>query len=156
MAVRITPADPRQPAGQLLLAEMSAEIAALYPHEDDGGTGGFRVEDVEVPRAVFVIAWDDDEPVGCGALRPLADTTMVEVKRMFVRRAVRGRKISRQILAYLEAKAVEFGYRMVRLETGIRQPEAITLYESSGYERVTCYEPYEDLGDDFFCYEKLL
>ena len=33
---------------------------------------------------------------------------------------------------------------MMRLETGTRQPEAIALYESSGYARVPCFPPYDD------------
>jgi GNAT superfamily N-acetyltransferase len=155
MSIRITQENPRQSVPQTLLGELSAEIAALYPYEDDGGTGGFHVEDVEVPRAAFVVAWDEDEPVGCGALRPMTAPDTVEVKRMYVRKAARGRKISRQILKHLEQLAREFGYRMVRLETGILQPEAIALYESCGYQRVVCYEPYEDLPD-FICYEKML
>jgi putative acetyltransferase len=52
---------------------------------------------------------------------------------------MRGRGLSRQILAKLEDVALENGYNTVRLETGKRQPEAIGLYESAGYHRIPCY-----------------
>jgi putative acetyltransferase len=36
----------------------------------------------------------------------------------------------------LQRRAVEFHYRTIRTETGNRQPEAISLYEDSGFCRV--------------------
>ena len=50
--------------------------------------------------------------------------------------AVRGRGISRSVLAHLERSAAEAGAEALVLETGIAQPEAIALYESSGYTPV--------------------
>ena len=82
-----------------------------------------------------------------------ADTA--EVKRMFVRPEARRQGISRVILTALEDLAREFGYQKVRLETGTRNPEALALYESSGYERIPCYGIYvhEPLSR---CFEKQL
>ncbi len=58
---------------------------------------------------------------------------MAEVKRMYVVPQVRGRGLARVVLAHLERTAVEAGHRAMVLETGRGQPEAIALYESSGY-----------------------
>ncbi|MEV6641747.1 hypothetical protein [Amycolatopsis sp. NPDC051371] len=43
----------------------------------------------------------------------------------------------------------------LRLETGVRQPAAMRLYERAGYRRVPNFPPYED-DPESVCYEKLL
>ena len=49
--------------------------------------------------------------------------------------------------------AVLRGFSKVRLETGQRQPEAIGLYESSGYAIIPAFGEY--VGDPFsVCFEK--
>jgi putative acetyltransferase len=73
--------------------------------------------------------------VACGAIRAFADDT-AEIKRMYVVPECRGRGFSKVVLAELERLARESGYAKVRLETGVRQPEAIALYERSGYQRI--------------------
>jgi putative acetyltransferase len=124
---------------------MYPEMQAALPKEISG------------PRAGFVVAWLNDEAVGCGAWRPLASTepAVAEIKRMFVEPAVRGRGISRAILKKLETLARADGYSVVRLETGLRQPLALRLYETSGYRRI---EPYGRYRDDplSVCFEKTL
>jgi GNAT superfamily N-acetyltransferase len=57
----------------------------------------------------------------------------VEIKRMYVVPGARGRGLSRRMLAELESTAAAAGARRVVLNTGDKQPEAIALYESSGY-----------------------
>ena len=52
--------------------------------------------------------------------------------------------MSRALLAWLEAEAAALGYRRVHLETGLRQPEAIALYETAGYRRIPSFGPFED------------
>lgn len=143
--IRVTMEDPRGDIPVMLVAELSKELAGLYPDSHGGdGSGAFKMEDVLVPRATFVVVWQGDEPVGCGALRPMDDPDVGEIKRMYVRPAVRRKGHSRRILAALEEHARHFGYRSLLLETGIRNPEAIGLYESSGYQRIDCYGIYVD------------
>ena len=62
---------------------------------------------------------------------------------------------SRALLARLESEAAALGYRRLQLETGLRQPEAIALYESAGYHRIPSYGQYE--GDELsVCFAKEL
>lgn len=141
MKLTITVEDPFHPDAARLIQHLSAELGERY---GDDGSGGFDPADVKVPRAAFVIAHVDGLPAGCGALRPFEEDPggTAELKRMFVEPPMRGRGISRQILRYLEALARSFGYHTIVLETGERQPEAIGLYEKSGYERIPNYGPY--------------
>jgi GNAT superfamily N-acetyltransferase len=63
---------------------------------------------------------------------------------MYVALSARGRGLARLMLAHLEASAGEHGFEAVVLETGLRQPEAMALYESSGYEPVPPFGYYND------------
>jgi putative acetyltransferase len=147
--------NPYDPVCMTLTSELVAELSPLYSDDPDDKTlDDFSPADVSVPRSVFLLAWLDGEAVGCGALRPMDDDT-VEIKRMYVRPAARGKGISRKIVRALESYAQDFAYRKIRLGTGNRQPEAMRLYAASGYNRVVCAEPYLE-DDHSVCFEKML
>lgn len=152
MQLTIEPEAANSHIAKQLIAELSAELGAIY---GDDGDGGFDPSDVMVPRSAFVVAWADGEAVGCGALRPMPDATIAEIKRVYVRQTMRGRGISRQIMNYLENSARQFGYVGLMLETGIQQPTAIALYENMGYRRCECYDLYAD-DPRSVCYRKEL
>lgn len=128
--------DIRSADADQLLQELTIALIELYPSSD--GLAGFKLSDVEVPRAAFVIARVDGYPVGCGALRPIDDTT-AEVKRMFTRTDFRRRGVAQAVLAELERLAVEFGYDTIKLQTGPKQLDAAALYELVGYHRIPFY-----------------
>lgn len=151
MTIKVTVENPLNDICIQLVRELSAELGPLYGTD---GTALFSPADVTIPRAAFVVAWLNDEAVGCGALRPM-DDSIAEVKRMYVRPAARGKGISRKILSKLEELAAAYNYTVLQLETGTLQTEAIALYDSSGYTRIDCYEPYVD-NPHSICYEKRL
>ena len=101
-----------------------------------------------------VMAYDGDEPVGCGALREHEAGTM-EVKRMYVLPSKRGRGIASTVLAELETWCREFGIKNCILETGKNQPEAIHLYTKSNYKRIPNYGQYQTV-ENSVCFKKEL
>lgn len=102
----------------------------------------------------MVVAWVNGDAVACGVLRPL-EPGVGEIKRMFVDNANRRQGLARRILGELEALAPKLGFSLIRLETGTRQPEAIALYQGSGYQPIDAYGEY--VGDRFsVCFEKHL
>jgi GNAT superfamily N-acetyltransferase len=143
------------PAALSLVAALTAELAGRYPGDDPECRGGEPEEmELEPPLGCFLVAWMEGEAVGCGVLGRDGDAA-AEVRRMYVIPKSRGLGISRKILAALEREARRLGRDRVRLETGINQPEAIGLYESSGYERVPNFGPY--VGETrSVCFEKRL
>ncbi|HST21137.1 MAG TPA: GNAT family N-acetyltransferase [Blastocatellia bacterium] len=145
----ITAEDPRSDAATLLMKNLSAELAQKY---DDDGSGWFSPDDVLAGGGAMLVARLNGETVGCGAIRRIAEH-VAEVKRMYVEPRARGRGIGRMILQELEAVARKMGYSHARLETGNRQPEAIKMYEASGYERINCYGQYAD-NPLSLCFEK--
>jgi GNAT superfamily N-acetyltransferase len=100
------------------------------------------------------VAYRGDDALACGAVRRIADVT-AEIKRMYVVEAARGLGIGRRMLAALEDEARQLGATRLVLETGERQPEALGLYESAGFERIEAYGEY--VGDPFsVCMAKML
>ena len=120
------------PAAQALIAAVQQEYVVRYGGPDDS-----PVEPGEFapPAGRFLVGYMGTEPVATGGIRTRGDGT-VEIKRMYVVPAWRGRGLSREMLAALEDRARLLGASRVVLETGMRQPEAMRLYETSGYERI--------------------
>ncbi|WP_375416917.1 GNAT family N-acetyltransferase [uncultured Hymenobacter sp.] len=99
-----------------------------------------------------VVAYEQNEPVGCGAFREHGPGE-VEIKRMFVLPAHRGRGVAQAVLAELEHWARELSYPTCVLETGKNQPEAIRLYQKSGYELTPNYGQYAGV-ENSVCFRK--
>ena len=144
-------ADPRSAAAAQLIGALSRELASRYDFSDDG-SGNFNPEDAAGPRSEFLVGFVEGRPVACGAYRPM-DERAAEIKRMYVIPEQRGRGLSKFVLAELERRAARMGYRVARLETGTKQPEAIALYEGSGYRRIPNFGIY--VGNPLsVCFEK--
>jgi GNAT superfamily N-acetyltransferase len=150
------------PVALAFVRDLLDELNVRYPpgEDDDYTDDGYLAEVtpamVARPAGVFLAAWVDGEPVACGALRPLdGDSTAGEIKRMVTRPQGRRRGLSKLILVRLEEVAVELGYVRLQLETGLPQPEAISLYESTGWHRITPYGHYKDSADSV-CFAKEL
>ena len=104
--------------------------------------------------AHVVVAYVEDVAVGCGAIKKFDDGT-IEIKRMYVRTEQRGKGIAGEVLRELELWAVELGFNEAVLETGKKQPEAIRLYEKSGYKHIPNYGQYQGV-ENSVCMKKSL
>jgi len=142
--------DPATPDAASLMNELAAEMFSRYPAES---VHSFDPETVHQARCTFVVARLGGRAVGCGAVCPLEEPSLGEIKSMYVRPEARGRGVARGILERLEEVARGHAYTRLRLETGAHQPEAMALYESFGYRRT---ERFGEYADDPFsvCYEK--
>jgi GNAT superfamily N-acetyltransferase len=134
--IRVEPYDG--PVARELIAAVQQEYVERYGGPDDSPVDPL---DFTPPRGCFVVAYDGAEAVATGGLRPAEDGAM-EIKRMYVRPEWRGRGLARVVLADLEQRARDLGAKRIVLETGERQPEAIRLYETSGYARIDGYGHY--------------
>jgi GNAT superfamily N-acetyltransferase len=140
------------PDAQRLAANLAEEL--LERHGRPGSGGEPPTSDFDPPEGAFVVGYDVGEPVACGGVCRY-DGRTGEIRRMYVVRAARSRGFSRAILAALESAARKLGYEAIRLETGNRQHEAISLYRSSGYEPIERYGPYVE-DERSVCFEKKL
>ncbi len=149
--ITIAKEDPSSPEVSRLLSAFVDEVKKRYD-SPPADVGIFDPDLVSVPRSVFLVARQDRDAVGCGALVPI-DEYSVEIKRMFVARESRGLGIATLILDELERLAREFDYDAIRLETGVKQPESIALYGKAGFYRIPNFPPFED-DRSAVCFEK--
>lgn len=148
--LRLVRTDSSDPSFQLLVRELDADLAIR-----NGESNSFFVQFNKIDLIKHVaVAFDGELPVGCGAIKQYDDETM-EVKRMYVPPAYRGKGIASAVLKVLEQWAAELGYRKCILETGEKQPEAISLYHKNHYRVIPNYGQYADVADSI-CFEKLL
>ena len=96
------------------------------------------------PEGRLLVASIDGTAAGCVALRSLGDGSS-EMKRMFVDPEFRGRGVGKALAVRLIDEARSAGYRTMRLDTSVRQLEAIALYERLGF---TSIGPYYELPDE--------
>jgi GNAT superfamily N-acetyltransferase len=146
------------PDAMQLIDEVQQEYVARY-----GGMDETPLDPVmfEPPLGSFFVGYLDGVPVVSGAWRRRTDveafgtTRVAEIKRMYVAPPGRGHGLARAMLAHLEATAAETGAAATVLETGTAQPEAMALYESSGYVPVAKFGHYREYPSSR-CYGKRL
>lgn len=130
-----------------LIEQVQLEYVERYGGRDDTPLDPAMFEP---PGGSFFVAHLEGEPVVSGAWRrrddvfALGTRVTAEIKRMYVAPVARGRGFARQMLAHLEATAAAGGAEAAILETGVMQPEAIALYETSGYSPVPGFGYYYD------------
>jgi putative acetyltransferase len=137
-----------------LIAALNAELQAAFP---EPGANHFSLTNAQVATGdgAFVIAYIEDEAVGCGAVRRLDEQT-AELKRMYVVPSLRGHGIGRAIVEALEREATMLGSKKVVLETGTRLAQAIKLYAGMGYAPIPLFGEYLSSPDTSLCFGKSL
>jgi putative acetyltransferase len=138
LTIAVEPAE-RDDVRALLHAAASWSVD-LYPAES---RHGLDLAAYACPEVTLFVAREQDVAVACCAYQLQGDGS-AELKSMFVVPEARGRGISRAILAAIE-HALRGRVTTLRLETGVRQPAAIRLYESAGFAR---REPFGSYRDD--------
>jgi len=149
MSAVITQERPDSADAVLLIGELDAHLTPLYPSES---RHGFSVEKLIAEGVAFFLLRYQGAPAGCGGIK-LFGTGYGEIKRMYVRPRFRGHGFGKLLLNHLAAYAQARGVPLLRLETGIYQPEAIGLYERMGFRRIPPFPPYKE-DPLSWCYEK--
>jgi GNAT superfamily N-acetyltransferase len=88
-----------------------------------------------------IIIYKNEVPAACGAFKE-HDNDSIELKRIFVTKENRRQGLSKLVVNELEELGRSKGYKYAILETGIKQHEAISLYENAGYKVIQNFEPY--------------
>jgi putative acetyltransferase len=124
----------------VLIALSDEYLRKLYPAESN------HLESVvalAAPNVAVFGAYVGTELVGCVASKVYeGEESYAEVKRLFVLESHRGSGIAKLLMRRLENELVSHGIAVARLETGVRQPEAIGLYEKLGYVIRSPFAPY--------------
>ena len=128
--ITIVEVDPRRPEIVQMIAELDRLMTSLYPVEN---TFLVSPADLAETGSTFIAAYVDGVASGCAAIM-LRGQDYAEVKRVFVAPNARGLGLARRLLAKLEERALSAGVTMLRLETGDYQPDALSLFQSLGFE----------------------
>jgi GNAT superfamily N-acetyltransferase len=135
------------PDAALLVEEVQEEYVARYGGRDETPIDPSYFKE---PAGAFFVGYLDVVPVVTGAWRARTDVEVAgsrrvaEVKRMYVAPGARGLGLARAMLAHLEETAAAAGAEAMVLETGMRQPEAISLYLSAGYRPIAGFGFYQN------------
>jgi len=138
-----------------MVLEVDNYLRSLYPADC---CYGFKPNQLEDPSIYFFVVRDNGFPIACAGIKIYGDDPddrYAEVKRMYVRPSHRGKGLAKRLLNKLEGESKVLGFSIIRLETGIRQPEAIVLYEKVGYKKRSVFGEYR-VSDLNVFYEKLL
>src|SRR4051794_2531830 len=139
MSVIITAERPDTPDAIALINELEATLAPLYPAES---CHRFAVERLIAEGVPFFVLRSDGVAAACGGVK-LFGTEYGEIKRMYVRPQFRGMGFAKLMIKYLADYACLHGVKLLRLETGIHQHEAIGLYERMGFHNIPPFGDYK-------------
>lgn len=153
MAFEFRPGRADEPPGRELLAQVLAHLNAIYPGRDANPGSVTTPAEMVAPHGVFLIGYEDGEPIAIGGLRPLDEDGVCEIKRMFVVPRARSRGAGRALLAALEDAARELGYARVRLDAGPEQRHSRALFADAGYVEIERYN--DNHIADYFAEKRL-
>jgi DNA-binding MarR family transcriptional regulator len=137
--VAIGEESPRSVDGRWCRQQYFAELARRFDGGFDTATGDpSDSADLLPPSGSFVVARFDGEPVGCGGLKTL-DAGTGEIKRVWTAASARGIGVAGRIMRWLEERAREMAFSVVRLDTNRSLTEAQALYRKLGYREIGRY-----------------
>jgi putative acetyltransferase len=140
VTVEIRRVDPRLPPYQRLVQDLDRFFIENYPAESNHL---LDLGSLCRPEMHFFGIEVDGVARGCGGF--WTHDGYVEIKRVYVEPSARGLGLARKLMAVIESEARTLRFTLVRLETGILQPEALGLYKALGYvER----GPFGEYGPD--------
>ena len=143
ISLQIQVVDPQGRDALALLQEAALEARELYPELHDDPNAPLPTNPPTPARGIYFLVYNDSEPVGSGALRPIDEST-VEILRMYVLKHYRRHGVARMILEASEREAARLKYTSMRLETGNRQTAAMRLYKSYRFTQIPPFGPYVD------------
>jgi GNAT superfamily N-acetyltransferase/DNA-binding transcriptional ArsR family regulator len=157
--VQLVDRAPDDDTAILLVRAQWAELSARYGVPEAEPASINNPAAFRPPSGAFVGLSAAGEAVGCGGVCDYGTSEngepIGELKAIYVAPLHRGHGYGRLIVQALETRAARIGYRLLRLETGDAQPEAIALYRSLGYSEIERYGPYRDLVRSV-CFERAL
>jgi putative acetyltransferase len=138
--MRVELEHPHQPEIMSLIEELDAYQKALYPPE---ACYALDLTALEQENVIFAVVRNDaGAAIACGAL--VLGGKTAELKRMFVSPSGRGQGAAAKVLTKLEDEAIKHDYRLVQLETGPFQLEALAFYKKHGFQVCDAFGDYPE------------
>ena len=134
--------DLQGPEIRRLLQE---HLHSMTLHSPPESIHALDIEALRKPGITFWTVWENDELVGCGALKALT-AEHAEIKSMRTASAHLRRGVARRLLAHIIDEARRRGYRRLSLETGSMAAfePARALYAAFGFDYCKPFASYVD------------
>jgi len=133
--------DPAAKNVREIIEDIDGLMNALYPQESNQL---LSIDELKEKNVHFIGVINNQDILGCGALvYKNNDGVYGELKRVYVKSKYRGQGVSKVIMQALIAHARKSQLSVVRLEAGIRQPEALSLYKKVGFQERQEYGSYQ-------------
>ncbi len=126
---------PDDLAGVAIRDLLAAHLRGMHDHSPPDSVHALDLDGLRSPDITFWSVWEDEELLGCGALRQL-DTTHAEITSMRTAKAHLGKGVASALVAHILDVALERGYARLSLETGSGPAfePAHALYRKYGFE----------------------
>jgi putative acetyltransferase len=134
-----------------LIGELDKELLQRYP---SSSIHTLDLDKITSESGLFLVGYISEIAVACCSLCEI-ESSVGEIKRVFVRQQYRRKGISEQMMKHLEEQTESDGYKFLRVETGVKQPEAIAMYKKLGYYDIPKYGEYTN-DSNSVCMEKSL
>jgi ribosomal protein S18 acetylase RimI-like enzyme len=121
-----------------LVEEYAASLAIALDFQDFEHERTHLVEEYGGADSAFLLASQEGEFIGCGALRRFSESAC-EMKRLYVAPQGRGQSIGRMLASGLIEEARSLGYQTMLLDTLPSMQQAQALYASLGFKVVLPY-----------------
>lgn len=137
-----------------LLNEHLRDMYAASPPES---VHALDLEKLRQPEITLWSLWDNNELIGCGALKEL-DPTHAEIKSMRSANRFRGKGAGKKLLEHILEVASQRGYKRLSLETGTQDffIPARKLYERYGFEICAPFADYVEDPYSIFMTKQML
>jgi len=137
--IKILPESAALETVRLLFLEYAAELQEDLCFQSFDAEVRDPMKKYGPPAGVILLAYWNEEAVGCIALQPLSAAGVCEMKRLYVKPAFRKYGIGRALVEQLLEASAALGYSSMRLDTLDRLQPAIRLYEQYGFEVINAY-----------------
>jgi DNA-binding MarR family transcriptional regulator len=144
--IRTEVQDPRAPQALFCLQEYYAELGRRFKTGFDVNLScDPQATDMMAPRGTFLVALSDDMPIGCVGIKGNGGP-VAEVKRLWIAPSARGLGLAKRLMQQAEDAARALNIKTLRLDTNSALPEALRLYQTSGWTEIPRFndDPYPD------------
>ena len=127
-----------------VLALIEEHVRGMYATSPETSVHTLDISELRSDDITLWTAWEDDELLGCGALKEL-DAAHGEIKSMRTATAHLRKGVAAALLDHIIAVARERGYTRLSLETGSEDgfEAALRFYERHGFEYCEPFADYE-------------
>lgn len=94
-----------------------------------------NIPKIYLEKGEFLVGLVDNKIIVMGALKSITDE-IVEMKRVRVHPDFQRQGLGQMMLEFLEKRAKEIGYKIIQLDTTVKQIAAQKMYEKNGYVEI--------------------